>query len=178
MSPSLADEDGSPTMQWSTRSPSAIRASTTRVVPSVATPSSSPVIRNDSEPLGGAGRAETAAMKAAMAPFMSTAPRPCSSPSDTVPAKGSCRQAAASPTGTTSVWPAKQRFGPSVPRRAYRFSIPAKGMRRQLNPRSVRACSTTAMAPSSAGVTDGRRISAWARATGSSGAGADGIVRI
>ncbi len=47
----LGRGDGSPTTQWSMTSPSAARASTTILVPWIATPSSSPVIRNDSEPV-------------------------------------------------------------------------------------------------------------------------------
>ena len=58
------------------------------------------------------------AMKAATAPFMSAAPRPNSWPSTTRPSNGGSRQAPMSPGGTTSVCPAKQRFGPVVPRRA------------------------------------------------------------
>ena len=53
-----------------------------------------------------------------MALFMSTAPRPISTPSTMSAAKASRLQAAASPTGTTSVWPAKQRWGRAVPIRA------------------------------------------------------------
>jgi hypothetical protein len=75
MSPSRLALVGSPTMQWSMISPSAARAWTTRTVPSSATPSSSPVIRKLIEP-GVSGIRETAATKAAMALFMSTAPRP------------------------------------------------------------------------------------------------------
>ena len=45
-----------------------------------------------------------------MPPFMSQAPRPYSTPFCTSAPNGSCRQVAA-PTGTTSVWPAKQKCG-------------------------------------------------------------------
>ena len=51
----------------------------------------------------------------AIDPHASTAPRPISIPSTISAAKAWRLQAAASPTGTTSVWPAKQRFGPAVP---------------------------------------------------------------
>ena len=63
-------------------------------------------------------KAAAAAAKAAMALFMSLAPRPISKPSSMRPAKGSALQAAGSPGGTTSVWPAKQRTGAVVPSRA------------------------------------------------------------
>ena len=59
-----------------------------------------------------------AAVKQAMAPFMSAAPRPNSAPSMTSPSNGPAVQAPASPTGTTSVWPAKQKFGAWPPTRA------------------------------------------------------------
>jgi hypothetical protein len=59
-----------------------------------------------------------AAAKAAMALFMSTAPRPISTPSTTAASNAPLLQAAAFPTGTTSVWPAKQRLGRAVPQRA------------------------------------------------------------
>ncbi|MNN60430.1 hypothetical protein D3C81_1756120 [compost metagenome] len=61
---------------------------------------------------------ETAATQAAMPPFMSTAPRPYRMPSRVSPSNGAAVQAATSPVGTTSVWPAKQRLGEAVPRRA------------------------------------------------------------
>ena len=117
MSPKVSALDGSPTTQWSMASPSAASASTTILVPWVATPSSSPVIRNDSEPdtWPAAMALAAAAAKAATALFMSTAPRPISMPSTISAAKAWRLQAAASPTGTTSVWPAKQRFGRAVP---------------------------------------------------------------
>ena len=120
VSPSTLSEDGSPTTQASTRSPSAISCSTTSLVPWVARPSSSPVISRDREPFGSpsASTWETAAIQQAMPPFMSTAPRPMTTPSTSSAAKGSDDQASVGPVGTTSVWPAKQRFGPSVPRRA------------------------------------------------------------
>ena len=117
MSPNSSAEVGSPTMQWSIASPSACSASTTSLVPWVATPSSSPVIMNEIEPVTrpAAIASAVAAAKAAMALFMSTAPRPISTPSTISAAKGDWVQAPASPTGTTSVWPAKQRFGRAVP---------------------------------------------------------------
>ena len=120
MSPNASDELGSPTRQWSIASPSACSAATTALVPSTATPSSSPVISSDSEPLTSPASSApaAAAMKAAMALFMSAAPRPISTPSSMRASNGSTRQAPASPTGTTSVWPAKQRLGRALPSRA------------------------------------------------------------
>ena len=78
MSPRMAAELGSPTRQWSIFSPSAVSASTTKRVPWVAWPSSSPVISSDNEPLTSpaANAAPAAATKAAMPLFMSAAPRP------------------------------------------------------------------------------------------------------
>ena len=101
MSPKVSADVGSPTTQWSMTSPSAASASTTSRVPWVATPSSSPVIRNEIEPvtLPAAMASAQAAAKAAMALFMSTAPRPISTPSTTSAPKASFDQAAASPTG-------------------------------------------------------------------------------
>ena len=116
-------------MQWSTRSPSAISRSTTTRVPCSASPSSSPVMSRESEPAGGP-RSRTraqAAIQAAIAPFMSAAPRPISTPSRTSPAKGGALQAAASPGGTTSVWPAKQRLRPFGPQPGVEVLDPAEG---------------------------------------------------
>ena len=101
--------------------------SSTRTVPSTAGPSSSPVINRLIEPSGGpsARCRAAAATKAAMAPFMSQAPRPYSTPLRTSAANGSDCQFAL-PAGTTSVWPAKQRCGDPVPMRANRLSISPK----------------------------------------------------
>ena len=65
-----------------------------------------------------ATKRSAAASAAATPPFMSAAPRPQSWPSATSPANGMKRQRAASPGGTTSVWPAKTKFGASRPKRA------------------------------------------------------------
>ena len=108
-------------MQPSKRSPRARTQSSSLAVPFTAGPSSSPVIRKEIEPREVPWRAtwaRAAATAAAMPPFMSQAPRPCTIPSATVPAKGGKRQAAASPGGTTSVWPAKAMWGVPVPMRA------------------------------------------------------------
>jgi hypothetical protein len=72
------------------------------------------------------GRSRTAAAtKAATPDFMSVAPRPQSCPSRISPPKGSAVQAAASPTGTTSVWPLKPKVRgcPFAPQRAKRFGV-------------------------------------------------------
>ena len=117
MSPKTSDEVGSPTTQWVITSSAISSASTTMRVPWVATPSSSPVIRKESEPATwpAAIAFSDAAAKAAMADFMSTAPRPIRTPSTSLASKAPWLQAAASPTGTTSVWPAKPRLGLSAP---------------------------------------------------------------
>ena len=71
-------EVGSPTRQASSASPRDLSQSSTFLVPLTATPSSSPVINRLIEPCGGpsARCCAAAATKAAMAPFMSQAPRP------------------------------------------------------------------------------------------------------
>ena len=140
-------------------------------VPLIAGPSSSPVIKRLIEPSKPSPRRarkrDTAATKQAIAPFMSVAPRPYSAPSITSAPNGSRDHAAASPTGTTSVWPAKQKFAPPLPSRAYRLStsgVPGSenGSRRGSNPRVASAASSTPCAPLSSGVTLGQRISRWA----------------
>ena len=117
ISPNCAGLVGSPTMQASMRSPRAASRSSIGLVPLTAGPSSSPVMSSAMEPGTGPMR-ETASTKAAIAPFMSAAPRPVSRPPATVAEKGGTLQSAGSPTGTTSVCPAKQNSGPSLPRRA------------------------------------------------------------
>ena len=122
MSPSAVAEVGSPTRQASMVSPRCASHSSTFLVPLIATPSSSPVIRKLIEPVKLTPRlamnASAAAMKAAIAPFMSTAPRPHSTSSCTAAPNGANDQASALPMGTTSVWPAKHRLGLPLPRRA------------------------------------------------------------
>ena len=81
----------------------------------MAGPSSSPVINRLMDPLKLLSRVsinrETAATKQAIAVFISDAPRPHSIPFLISAPNGSTVQASKSPTGTTSVWPAKQKFG-------------------------------------------------------------------
>ena len=83
-------------------------------------PSSSPVIISATEPRAGlpAAQPAAAAAKAATPDFMSTAPRPQSSPPSITAENGGCVHAAASPTGTTSVWPLNPSTGPVSPQRA------------------------------------------------------------
>ena len=78
-------------MQKSGIWPFACIHSSTRTVPSIAAPSSSPVISRLIEPCGGpsARCCAAAATKAAMPPFMSQAPRPYRMPLRTSPANGS-----------------------------------------------------------------------------------------
>ena len=70
-----------------------------------------------------ATKRKAAASAAATPPFMSAAPRPHSAPSASVAENGGKRQRAESPGGTTSVWPAKAKFGASRPKRAQRLAI-------------------------------------------------------
>ena len=65
------------------------------------------------------------------------------------------------------MWPAQQKCGAPVPRRAKRFSTSPKRSRWQAKPSGRSASSTTPIAPSSAGVTLRQRISAWAIGSGS-----------
>ena len=92
------------------------------MVPLTEMSSSSPVIRNEIDPFGlpplSFRYCSTAATLQAMPPFMSTAPRPYSMPSFTSPENAPCVHALSSPTGTTSVWPAKVMCGASAPMRA------------------------------------------------------------
>ena len=53
---------------------------------------------------------------------MSAAPRPHKWPSATVAENGGKRQREESPGGTTSVWPAKTKFGAARPKRAQRLA--------------------------------------------------------
>ncbi len=79
VSPSFAREVGSPTSAASKRSPCSRAQASIFTVPLTAGPSSSPVISSDSVPAGLPSAAifsSAAAMKQAMPPFMSTAPRP------------------------------------------------------------------------------------------------------
>ena len=65
-----------------------------------------------------AAKRPAAAVKQAIAAFMSAAPRPNRLPSMICAPNGSTVQPATSPTGTTSVCPAKQKLGSAVPSRA------------------------------------------------------------
>ena len=71
-------EVGSPTRQWSSRSPAAAIQSRIATVPSVASSSSSPVMSSATDPSGGVSvtNSTAAATKAATPDFMSAAPRP------------------------------------------------------------------------------------------------------
>ena len=75
------------------------------VVPSMASPSSSPVMVMTTEPSGGVldVKSIAAATKAATPDFISVAPRPYRNSSFTSAPNGSTLHAAISPTGTTSV---------------------------------------------------------------------------
>ena len=64
-----------------------------------------------------------AAIKQAIDPFISLAPRPINLLFFTVPENGFTDQDFKSPTGTTSVCPAKQKLGDDVPSFAYKFLI-------------------------------------------------------
>src|SRR5262249_54837585 len=107
-----------------------------------------------------------------MPPFMSTAPRPYNSSPAISAENGGYFQAFSSPGGTTSVWPAKTRFGPAVPLRAYKFSTGSVSaslnvIRCTAKPAAFSVFSRNASAPPSAGVTDGQRSKSRAMATGS-----------
>jgi hypothetical protein len=171
MSPISACDVGSPTRQTSIASPWAAIQSRSAVVPSVAGPSSSPVIARMIAPSGGAvcTMSTAAATKAATPDFMSVAPRPyIQSPVTSAP-KGGWVQAASSPTGTTSVWPLKPklRAAPFGPQRANRFGVPLRSARVQANPASDRIAASASSAPPSAGVTVSQRSRVAVSAMGS-----------
>ena len=164
-SPSASGFVGSPTKHASGTCPCCANHCSTRTVPSVAGPSSSPVINRLTLPHPGAGP-DAAAANAAIAPFMSQAPRPISTPSCTAPPHGSSAQPP--PGGTTSVCPAKHTCGPAVPRRANRLGVVPYGSRVTVNPcPSSAAASTFCAPPSGAPVTDAQRNNAWANGSGS-----------
>jgi hypothetical protein len=122
ISPISCGQVGSPTRQCVIRSPLKAIQSRIATVPSLPSPSSSPVMVMITAPSGGVSRTKStaAATKAATPDFMSQAPRPYMNPSLISAPNGSNRQSAASPTGTTSVWPLKPkaRFAPCLPQRA------------------------------------------------------------
>ena len=154
---------GSPTTQASGTCWLIFIHSTIFTVPKSASASSSPVIIKLIDPRSGvcSMNSATAATKAAIPPFMSAAPRPNSFPSCTTPLNGSCCHFSRSPTGTTSVWPAKAKCGPLIPRRAKRLSMRAtpvpNGNLVQSKPNLLSSSCIKSSAPPSAGVTDGQR---------------------
>ena len=166
-------------MQWSKRSPLSSAQRMSLTVPLIDGPSSSPVTRKLIEP-GKAPRTtkrRAAAAAAAIPPFISQAPRPQSAPSATSAANGPNRQRASSPGGTTSVCPAKTKFGAAVPYRAWRLrtsGVPGseKVTSSAEKPASARRSRSQGSAPASAGVTEGKAIRARAM---SSAEGARGI---
>ena len=105
---------GSPTTQWSKRSPLSSAQRISLTVPLIDGPSSSPVTRKLIEP-GKAPRPtkRRAAAAAAASPPSCRRRRDPSCPSATSAANGPNRQRAASPGGTTSVCPAKTKFAPA-----------------------------------------------------------------
>ena len=128
MSPSFTGQVGSPTRQKSGIWPLASIHSSTLTVPSTAGPSSSPVISRLIEPFGrtvgqvlrrgrdeGGDRALHVAGAAAVQHAVAH-----------LAAERIGAASCAAPTGTTSVWPAKQTCGAPVPRRAKRLSISPK----------------------------------------------------
>ncbi len=168
-SPSTAFDEGSPVMHQSMRWPRARRTSATLRTPSMASPSSSEVSSNATVP-GCRGCAATkpssATTNAATLPFMSAAPRPCSTPSRTSGTNGSLAHASRGPGGTTSVWPSRTSTGPSPsPWVAHRLSTSPKRRCSQAKPAACRRAASSAWHPASSGVTDGRAISAQASCT-------------
>ena len=105
-----------------------------------------------------------AVTKAASEDFMSAAPRPYSTPSRIVGAKGGEDHALSGPGGTTSVWPAKHSTGAAMPRRAHRLQTPPLSMRSRRKPSGARREATSSRQPASSGVTEGRAMSSQASA--------------
>ena len=119
VSPARAVAVGSPTTQWSMRLAA-------RFQPGQhfggAVDGGAFLVAGDEQADRAFGRAirqhaPAAATKAAMADFMSAAPRPYSMPSSIVGGEGIVPPSL-SPGGTTSLWPAKQKCGAAVPSRA------------------------------------------------------------
>ena len=172
MSPVRSTEVGSPTMHQSKRWPRWRSASQTTTVPSRAGPSSSLVSKNAMSMLGCGVCAKNSSQATTMAAsevFMSLAPRPNKWPSRCVGTKGSLVQAARSPVGTTSVWPANTKTWASVrPQRriAHRLlTRPSAGplsMASHTKPSGVKRCAIIGKQPWSFGVTEGRAMSASA----------------
>ena len=140
-------------------------------VPYFAGPSSSPVMTKLIVP-DACGISATAATIAAIAPFISTAPRPCSSAPRRSGRKGP--EVQPSPGGTTSTWPAKAKWrlplGPL--RMAKRFSTGPSGgspvtARCTAKPSGARLASRQSNTRPAAGVTLGQAISASVSSTGS-----------
>src|SRR5687768_6954902 len=119
---------------------------------------------------GWSGTSAQAATKAAMPPFMSTMPRPCSRSPRRSATNGSVDQP--SPGGTTSRWPAKPKCGEPDPRVANRFSTGPSGgspatKRWTSKPSGRSASSSTSNTSPEAGVTLGQATRRLARSTGS-----------
>ena len=171
MSPMVSGQVGSPTRQTSMRSPFSAIKSSNAVVPSRASPSSSPVIASTMEPSGGVSftKSTAAATKAATPDFISVVPRPYMMPSLISAPKGGIDQSASSPMGTTSVWPLKPKdlVLPLLPQRAKRLQMPPRSTRVQSNPAASSTSSSTSNAPSLTGVTEAQRTSFAVRSTGS-----------
>ena len=171
ISPIVLGQVGSPTRQWSIFSPLASIQSRSATVPSVASPSSSPVIANTIDPFGGvaATKSIAAAAKAATPDFMSVAPRPYINPSLTSAPKGSTLHASISPTGTTSVCPLNPKVRPFVcpPQRAKRLEVSPRSTRFVEKPASESCFSSNCNAPPSIGVIVGQRINSAVNLTGS-----------
>src|SRR5688572_24568714 len=149
----------------------ALSASTTFAVPSTDGPSSSDVMRSETEPewFGlSFTNASTATTNAAIEDFMSAAPRPKSLPSRIVGTNGSECHSESGPVGTTSVWPAKQITGCVPPRRAQRLSTSPKRIGSQRKPSGFRRSARTCWQPQSCGVTELRPMSSFASSSADS----------
>ena len=157
--------EGSPTKHQSIFSLRASRVSITFTVPSCAGPSSSLVIRNAILPLCFGFclmNLSQAVTMQAIELFISAVPRPYKRPSSIVGSKGGCFQFSSGPVGTTSVWPAKAKRGPSLPRRAQRLSVSPKRKCSILKPILLSRSAIRGWQPISFGVTDGREIKSLA----------------
>ena len=118
-SPKTRREVGSPSRQSRKRILRARKVATICATPSLASPSSSEVRITASEAalfFIVAARRRQATIIAATEVFISAAPRPNKNPSRSMGTKGSLVQAA-SPGGTTSMWPAKAKSTTPSPRR-------------------------------------------------------------
>ena len=93
-------------------------------------------------------------------PFMSAAPRPYSMPSWMVGSNGGCATCRAARPAPRR-WAGEAEQGPSLPRRAQRLVVSSKHHGLDDEAKLGETLRHQGLAPSSRGVTEGRRIRSW-----------------